>query len=90
MQCDDLYNASTMAFLFPLQICGHTMCGGVRAALSDDYSGMITHWLRAVKDVYERHAHELAQYEAGPAREQRLAELNVGPLKTQNSENTLY
>ena len=58
-------------------VCGHYGCGGVRAALMGNASGLVEHWLRHVQDVYE---HNRAHVDAAgdeAARAARLAELNV-------------
>lgn len=58
-------------------VCGHYGCGGVRAALDHTRLGLIDNWLRHVEDVAARHHQELEAIAAGPARADRLAELNT-------------
>jgi carbonic anhydrase len=58
-------------------VCGHYGCGGVRAAISDDYHGLIDKWLRNIKDVYRIYAHELNAINDIDERADRLVELNV-------------
>jgi len=58
-------------------VCGHYGCGGVQAAAAGAPLGLVDNWLRHVQDVGDRHRDELARFEAGPARNDRLCELNV-------------
>jgi carbonic anhydrase len=59
-------------------VCGHYGCSGVGAVLRRDRVGLADNWLRHVQDVREKHAPRLsALTEAGPARSDRLCELNV-------------
>lgn len=58
-------------------VVGHYGCGGVKAAMRNEGFGLISHWLRHVQDVRDRHqsvldasANELDQID-------RLCELNV-------------
>jgi len=58
-------------------VCGHTSCGGVAAALSDDSYGLLDNWLRNIKDVALHHRAELDTLSDQTAKETRLIELNV-------------
>jgi carbonic anhydrase len=59
-------------------VCGHYGCGGVTAALRGERYGLVDNWLRHVQDVREKHSARLAALDAaGPARLDRLCELNV-------------
>lgn len=58
-------------------VCGHYGCSGVRAALQDMRLGVAEHWIRPVRDVCERHRHELDMLPSEAARVDRLCELNV-------------
>jgi carbonic anhydrase len=58
-------------------VCGHYGCGGVRAAISSDYHGLIDKWLRNIKDVYRLYANELNAILDLDQRVDRLVELNV-------------
>jgi carbonic anhydrase len=58
-------------------VCGHSGCGGVKAAMSPQHLGLINKWLRHIKDVYRLHATELDAIEDEDARYARLIELNV-------------
>jgi carbonic anhydrase len=59
-------------------VCGHYGCSGVGAALRGERVGLADNWLRHVEDVREKHARRLAALpSSGPARVDRLCELNV-------------
>jgi carbonic anhydrase len=57
-------------------VCGHRGCGGVRAAMSPNYMGPISHWLSAIRDVYETH-YEAVCAAPEAKRADLLCELNV-------------
>lgn len=40
-------------------VCGHTKCGGVKAALGHRKLGIIDKWIRGIKDVYHMHREDL-------------------------------
>ncbi|KAJ1664470.1 hypothetical protein IW140_003875 [Coemansia sp. RSA 1813] len=57
-------------------VAGHTGCGGVKAAMSNDSVGILDHWLRPIKDLYlanEAEINALPEHE----RADKLGELNV-------------
>jgi len=58
-------------------VCGHYGCGGVDAVLNGRRLGLVDHWLRAVEEVKERAAAELAAIDDPAERNSRLCELNV-------------
>jgi carbonic anhydrase len=58
-------------------VCGHYVCGGVRAALDDARLGLVDHWIRHVRDVAHKHAEDLASLRDEGRRWNRLCELNV-------------
>ena len=58
-------------------VCGHYGCSGVRSAMSNERIGLADNWLRHVQDVRELHSAVLHQVDDGPARADRLCELNV-------------
>lgn len=59
-------------------VCGHYGCSGVGAALRGERVGLADNWLRHVEDVREKHARRLSTLPtSGPARINRLCELNV-------------
>jgi len=58
-------------------VCGHYGCGAVAAALRSQPLGLIDNWLRNIKQVWERHQHELDSLFDPAMRTDRLCELNV-------------
>ncbi len=58
-------------------VCGHYGCGGVQAAMSPKYLGLINKWLRHIQDVYHDHTAELDAIADDNKRFRRLVELNV-------------
>ncbi|MGR8933595.1 MAG: carbonate dehydratase [Gammaproteobacteria bacterium] len=59
-------------------VCGHYNCGGVKAALEPQHSGLVitNKWLMHIKDVYRLHQDEL-EYLTPEQRTDRLVELNI-------------
>lgn len=57
-------------------VCGHTLCGGVNAALGTANLGVIDPWLQPLKRLSHRHADELARLQ-GDDKSKRLSELNI-------------
>lgn len=58
-------------------VCGHYGCGGVRAAIDSRPHGLIDNWLRLIRDLDQRKAHELNRFSSIEERVDRLCELNV-------------
>lgn len=58
-------------------VCGHTKCGGVKAALGHRKLGILDKWIRNIKDVYHLHREELESIEDEDALWDKLVELNV-------------
>ncbi|HEX3429641.1 MAG TPA: carbonic anhydrase [Rhizomicrobium sp.] len=58
-------------------VVGHYGCGGVSAAVDGRRRGLVDHWLHPIREVYEAHLAELESIGEGPARLNRLCELNV-------------
>ncbi len=58
-------------------VVGHYGCGGVKAALNDNRTGLTDNWLRHVQDVRDRHLQRLARIEDASARLDRMCELNA-------------
>lgn len=58
-------------------VCGHYGCGGVKAAMGNDYLPLINNWLRNIKDVYKSNRAELHAIEDKEQQFDRLVELNV-------------
>ena len=40
-------------------VCGHSSCGGIEAAMSENTFGFLDNWLNHIKDVYRYHKEEL-------------------------------
>ncbi len=58
-------------------VCGHTRCGGVKAALGHRKLGILDKWIRNIKDVYHLHRSELEEIGDENTQWDRLVELNV-------------
>lgn len=68
-------------------ICGHYGCGGVKTAVEPQSRGLISNWLRPIRELAEAKAAELARLTDDVARSDRLCELNV-MRQVQNVANT--
>jgi carbonic anhydrase len=60
-----------------IMVVGHYGCGGVRAAVDGKRRGLVDHWLHPIREVCREHRNELDAIPDGPARLDRLCELNV-------------
>lgn len=58
-------------------VCGHYGCGGIKAAMGNQYFGIIDNWIRHIKDVYRLHHQELNELTDENSRFDRFVELNV-------------
>ena len=58
-------------------VCGHYGCGGIKAAMSQHYLGIINHWLKNIKDVYRLHRDEIDALPGEEERSDLLTEINV-------------
>mgnify|MGYP003586477417 FL=1 len=58
-------------------VVGHYGCGGVKAAMNDNKTGLTDNWLRHIQDVRDRHLDRLERIEDPVARADRLCELNA-------------
>ncbi len=58
-------------------VTGHYGCGGVRAAMRPQQLGLIDHWLRPIRDVFDRNRDELAEIVDEYKRLNTLCEMNV-------------
>jgi len=58
-------------------VLGHYGCGGVQAALTKQDHGLVSHWLRNIRDVHRLHQDELLAIRDEKKRLQRMVELNV-------------
>jgi carbonic anhydrase len=58
-------------------VCGHYLCGGVKAAMGNRQNGLVDNWIRHIKDVYRIYEKELESIEDNQQRFDRLVEVNV-------------
>ncbi|KAJ1922295.1 hypothetical protein H4219_000157 [Mycoemilia scoparia] len=58
-------------------VAGHTCCGGVKGAMSKESLGMLDHWLKPIKELYENNKEEIDGLTTDTDKEYRLCELNV-------------
>jgi carbonic anhydrase len=58
-------------------VVGHYGCGGVKAAMEGQDTGLLDNWLRNVRDVQRLHLDELRSISDPEARFRRTVELNV-------------
>ncbi|MBS0544552.1 MAG: carbonate dehydratase [Proteobacteria bacterium] len=58
-------------------VVGHYGCGGVKAALHDNRTGLTDNWLRHIQDVRDRQEAKLVHIDDAGARVNRLCELNA-------------
>jgi carbonic anhydrase len=58
-------------------VCGHYGCGGVKAAMGDEFNGYAANWVRNIRDVIRLHEEELNAIPSEEERFNRLVELNV-------------
>ncbi|MEN9920060.1 MAG: hypothetical protein RL662_2496 [Bacteroidota bacterium] len=58
-------------------VCGHYNCGGIKAAIDFKDTGLISPWLRSIRDVYRLHADELNAITDETLRFRRFVELNI-------------
>lgn len=58
-------------------VTGHYGCGGVAAAIQSDDIGLITNWLRHIRDIYQRNRDKIDILPDETARIDLLCELNV-------------
>ena len=72
-----IHYAVAMLRVKHILVVGHYGCGGVKAALNDNRTGLTDNWLRHVQDVRDRHETRLAQIDDADERLNRLCELNA-------------
>lgn len=58
-------------------VCGHYLCGGVRASMESGIGGSLDPWLDRIRDVAHINQEELDAIPDKEQREQRLVEINV-------------
>ncbi len=60
-----------------LIVCGHYGCGGVKAAMGEEFAGPASSWVRHIRDVARLHEQELSAISDPDKRFDRLVEVNV-------------
>lgn len=58
-------------------VCGHYGCGGVKAAMSTSYFGIINQWIKNIKDIYQKNREVVDAQPTEDERVNKLVELNV-------------
>jgi carbonic anhydrase len=58
-------------------LCGHTGCGGVKAAMTHSNFDLLNKWLRNLKDVYYHHQDEVNSITDETERLNKMVEINV-------------
>jgi carbonic anhydrase len=58
-------------------VCGHYGCGGVKAAMGEEFGGLAANWVRHIRDVARLHHEELDGIADTDTRFDRVVELNV-------------
>jgi carbonic anhydrase len=58
-------------------VCGHYGCGGVAAAMGEEFGGPASNWIRHIRDVARLHEAELTAIADEEKRFDRFVELNV-------------
>lgn len=56
-------------------VCGHTGCGGIKAAMTNRDFGVLNRWFTPIKDIYMRNADLLNSIDDPSARANKLGEL---------------
>jgi carbonic anhydrase len=70
-------------------VTGHYGCGGVRAAMMPQQLGLIDHWLRPIRDVFDKNAGELADIVDEYKRLNALCEMNVREQVSNLAKSTI-
>ena len=58
-------------------VCGHYGCGGIKAAMTTEYYGIMNHWLKNIKDIYFQNKEEILALPTEKEQSDLLTELNV-------------
>jgi carbonic anhydrase len=58
-------------------VCGHTGCGGIERALSEERGAMVDHWLQPITMFYRKHRAHLDLISPRAALVDRMCELNI-------------
>ncbi len=70
-------------------VVGHHGCGGVRMALQRSAKGLAEHWLRHIRDVYDKHAARVEAVANSERKIDLLCELNVLEQASNVCESTI-
>ena len=57
-------------------ICGHTNCGGIKAAMANQDLGLINNWLLHIRDIWFKHSHLIGNL-SPEKRADMLTKINV-------------
>lgn len=83
VRIDDLNLLSVLRFAVGtlkvqhIVVCGHTNCGGVKAAMGDADLGKLEQWISPIKDIYHTNFEELRLIDDELGRYDRLVEINI-------------
>ncbi len=58
-------------------VCGHYGCGGIKAAMTRNHLGIISHWLKNIKDTYSKYRDEVDSLQDEEMRSDKLTEISV-------------
>lgn len=58
-------------------VCGHYGCGGIKAAMTTQYYGIMNHWLKNIKDIYFQNKEAILALPTEKEQSDLLTELNV-------------
>ena len=81
--CSDLNCMSTLQYAIEylkvdhIIVMGHTMCGGIKAAIACEPLGLIDQWLQHIREVAVKHKKDLDKITDEKEFELKLTELNV-------------
>ena len=72
-----IYYAVEYLMVRHIIVCGHSSCGGIEAAMSENTFGFLDNWLNHIKDVYRYHKEELDKITDPLQRSDAMAMVNV-------------
>ena len=58
-------------------VCGHYLCGGVKASLDQNQYGLMDNWLRSIKDLYTENKATIDKIPNADQRVDKMCEINV-------------
>jgi carbonic anhydrase len=58
-------------------VCGHTDCGGVKAAYFNNAKGLTVNWVQPLKDIIRKNCESLRRLKSDKDKVNKIAELNV-------------